>query len=158
MTKDEKEPGENVIPDPLDGHADFTHLRHVYFESDPEFAGRFTVPVLYDKKTKHIVSNESSEILRMLGTQFDALVDEKYRSICVYPEALQAEIEETHSWTYDLINNGVYKSGFATTATAYEKNVTALFEALDRAEKHLSEQKGGPYWFGKDITEVDIRL
>lgn len=69
MTKDEKEPGENVIPDPLPGHENFTHLRQVYFESEPDYEARFTVPVLYDKKTKRIVSNESSEILRMLGTE-----------------------------------------------------------------------------------------
>lgn len=69
VTKDEKEPGENVIPDPIAGHEDFTHLRHVYFESEPEYSGRYTVPVLYDKKTNKIVSNESSEILRMLNTE-----------------------------------------------------------------------------------------
>lgn len=69
MTKDEKEPGENVIPDPIEGHEDFTHLKQVYFESEPEYAARFTVPVLYDKKTKRIVSNESSEILRMLASE-----------------------------------------------------------------------------------------
>lgn len=69
VTKDEKEPGENVIPDPLEGHEDFTHLRQVYFESEADYSGRFTVPVLYDKQTKRIVSNESSEIIRMLGTE-----------------------------------------------------------------------------------------
>jgi putative glutathione S-transferase len=69
VTKDEKEPGENVIPDPIEGHEDFTHLKQVYFESEPEYAARFTVPVLYDKKTKRIVSNESSEILRMLASE-----------------------------------------------------------------------------------------
>jgi putative glutathione S-transferase len=69
VTKDEKEPGENVIPDPIEGHEGFTHLRHVYFESEKDYSGRFTVPVLYDKKTKTIVSNESSEILRMLSTE-----------------------------------------------------------------------------------------
>lgn len=68
VTKGEDVPGENVIPDPSEGHGDFTHLRQVYFESEPEYAARFTVPVLYDKKTKRIVSNESSEILRMIGT------------------------------------------------------------------------------------------
>lgn len=69
MTKDEKEPGENVIPDPIEGHEGFTHLRQVYFESDKDYSGRFTVPVLYDKKTKTIVSNESSEILRMFSAE-----------------------------------------------------------------------------------------
>lgn len=74
VTKDEKEPGENVIPDPLEGHEDFTYLKDVYFESDADFAGRFTVPVLYDKQTKRIVNNESSEILRMLGTEVSDLL------------------------------------------------------------------------------------
>lgn len=69
MTKDEKEPGENVIPDPIEGHEKFTYLKDLYYESEPEYAARFTVPVLYDKKNKRIVSNESSEILRMLGTE-----------------------------------------------------------------------------------------
>ncbi|OAR01696.1 hypothetical protein LLEC1_06684 [Akanthomyces lecanii] len=167
VTKDEKEPGENVIPDPIEGHEAFTHLRQVYFESDKDFSGRFTVPVLYDKKTKQIVNNESSEILRIFGSekekntdakQFDDLLDQEHRGIDIYPEALRNDIEDAHKWQYDLINNGVYKSGFATTAEAYERNVTALFEALDRAEKHLQGQKEGPYYFGKTLTEVDIRL
>ncbi|KAM0263524.1 hypothetical protein ACHAQJ_001143 [Trichoderma viride] len=156
-TKDDKEvPGENVIPDPL--HEGFTHIREVYFESNKEYTGRFTVPVLYDKKMRQIVNNESSEIIRMLGTEFDDLIEEKYRSIVLYPESLKSQIDETNEWTYDLINNGVYKSGFATTSQAYEKAVVALFEALDRAEKHLAAQSGGPFYFGKDITEADIRL
>ncbi len=75
----------------------------------------------------------------------------------MYPEALRAEIDEAGEWTYDTINNGVYKSGFATTQEAYERNVTALFEALDRSESHLASAKG-PYWFGDKITETDIRL
>lgn len=69
VTKEEQEPEKNVIPDPLEGHEKFTHLKDVYFESEPEYSARFTVPVLYDKQTKRIVSNESSEILRMLGTE-----------------------------------------------------------------------------------------
>lgn len=75
VTKDEKEPGENVIPDPIEGHENFARLRDVYYESEPEYSARFTVPLLYDKKTKRIVSNESSEILRMLGTEVSAPED-----------------------------------------------------------------------------------
>ncbi|KAJ3466031.1 hypothetical protein MRS44_006689 [Fusarium solani] len=158
VTKEDGDvPGENVVPDPIEGHEAFTHLKEVYFESEKDYQGRFTVPVLYDKKTKRIVSNESSEILRMFGTEFDDLLDEEHKAIQLYPENLQKQIEETHEWTYDLINNGVYKSGFATTSEAYERNVVALFEALDRAEKHLASQEG-PYYFGANITEADIRL
>ncbi|KAF5657937.1 glutathione S-transferase [Fusarium heterosporum] len=158
VSQDEDIPGDNVIPDPIKGHEGFTHLKDVYFESEKEYDGRYTVPVLFDKKTNRIVSNESSEILRMLGTEFDDLLDEKYKSVQLYPEDLQKEIDEAHEWQYNNINNGVYKSGFATTSEAYERNVVTLFEALDRAEKHLSEQKDGPYWFGNRLTEVDIRL
>ncbi|KAG6221347.1 hypothetical protein E4U26_006067 [Claviceps purpurea] len=158
VTKDENEPGEQVIPDPLDGHEGYTHLKDVYFESEKNYEGRFTVPVLYDKKAKRIVSNESSEILRMLGNEFDHLLNDKQRAIQLYPESLRSQIDEANAWTYDLINNGVYKSGFATTADAYEHNVIALFEALDRAEKHLSAQTDGPYYFGQQLTEIDIRL
>ncbi|KAK5988170.1 Glutathione S-transferase omega-like 2 [Cladobotryum mycophilum] len=158
VTKDEKEPGENVIPDPIEGHESFTHLREVFFESNKDYSGRFTVPVLYDKKTKQIVNNESSEIIRMLGTEFDDLIEEKYRSVSLYPEDLRSQIDEANTWTYDLINNGVYKAGFATTAEAYERNVVALFEALDRTERHFNQQKEGPYYFGNTITEADIRL
>lgn len=86
------------------------------------------------------------------------MIEEKYRKVQLYPEPLRDAIEETHKWTYDLINNGVYKSGFATTSEAYERNVLALFDALDRAEKHLAEQKDGPYYFGANITEADVRL
>ncbi|GJC96970.1 ubiquitin-activating enzyme e1 1 [Colletotrichum higginsianum] len=157
--KDKDIPGDNVIPDPVPGHEDFRHLRDLYFESEPEYNGRFTVPVLYDTKGKTIVSNESSEIIRMLYTEFDDLVDKKYQQVDLYPEALRVQIDETNEWTYDKINNGVYKSGFATTQEAYERNVVALFEALDKAEAQLkSVHEKGPYYFGKDITEADIRL
>ncbi|KAF9870086.1 cell wall biogenesis protein glutathione transferase [Colletotrichum karsti] len=161
VTKDEQGsvPGDHVVPDPVPGHENFTHLRDIYFESAPGYEGRFTVPVLYDTKLKTIVSNESSEIIRMLYTEFDDLVDEKYRQVKLYPEVLRTQIDEANEWTYDKINNGVYKSGFATTQDAYERNVVALFEALDKAEAHLaSTHKEGPYYFGQEITEADIRL
>lgn len=86
------------------------------------------------------------------------MIDERHRSVDLYPADLRREIDETNGWTYDLINNGVYKSGFATTAEAYERNVKALFGALDRAEKHLAGQTAGPYYYGERITEADIRL
>ncbi|KAK0666092.1 putative glutathione transferase omega [Cercophora samala] len=147
--------GEGVVPHEEEG---YTHLRELYFSVNPEYEGRFTVPVLWDKKTKQIVNNESSEILRMLNTEFNDLIDEPFKSVDLYPEDLRREIDETHEWQYDLINNGVYKAGFATTQEAYERNVRALFEALDRAEKHLADGTPGPYWFGERLTEVDIRL
>lgn len=100
---------------PAPGHEDFKHLREVYFSVNPEYTGRFTVPVLWDKVSKRIVSNESSEIVRMFNSAFDGLVAEEYRAVDLYPQGLRGEVEEANAWQYDLINNGVYKSGFATT-------------------------------------------
>jgi len=154
-TSSDNEPGENVTADPL--HPDFTHLRDVYFSVEPEYSGRFTVPTLYDKKQKKIVSNESSEIIRMFYTAFDHLLPEQYKKVDLLPENLKQQIDETNEWTYNEINNGVYKSGFATTQEAYEKNVTTLFKSLDRAEEHLAKN-ANPFYFGDKITEIDVRL
>ncbi|CZT00024.1 related to ECM4 protein (involved in cell wall biogenesis and architecture) [Rhynchosporium graminicola] len=151
-------PGENVRPDPVPGHENYTHIRDVYFQVDPEYKGRFTVPTLYDVKQGKIVSNESSEIIRMFYTEFDDLLAPEYKNVSLFPSALQSQIEATNEWTYNDINNGVYKSGFATTQEAYEKAVTTLFSSLDKVEKHLSEVKDGPFYYGKDVTEADIRL
>lgn len=95
-------------------HPGFTHLRDIYFNQNPNYEGRFTVPTLYDKKAKKIVSNESSEIIRMLYYEFDDQLPEEYKKLDLFPEALRNKIEETNGWTYNDINNGVYKSGFAT--------------------------------------------
>ncbi|RDW78649.1 glutathione S-transferase family protein [Aspergillus mulundensis] len=154
-TPDEDIPGASTIPDPI--HSEYTHLRDIYFANEPDYTGRFTVPVLYDKKTKRIVSNESSEIIRMFYYEFDDLLPAQYQKVDLFPPPLREQIDATNAWVYDDVNNGVYKSGFATTQEAYEKNVTTLFSSLDRIEKHLAESKS-PYFFGDDITEADIRL
>ncbi|PMD62999.1 putative glutathione S-transferase omega-like 2 [Hyaloscypha bicolor E] len=157
--KEEDVKAEGVTKDPVKGHEGYQHLREIYFQVDPEYEGRFTVPTLYDVKQGKIVSNESSEIIRMFYSEFDDLLPEKYKNVKLFPEALQTQIEETNDWTYNDINNGVYKSGFATTQEAYEKAVITLFKSLDRVEKHLKEtEKEGPYYFGKEITEADVRL
>lgn len=111
-TPDENLPGENVTPDPL--HENYTHLRDIYFENNPDYEGRFTVPTLYDKKQRRIVSNESSEIIRMFYYAFDGLLEGKYKELDLMPQEYKKQIEETNEWTYHDINNGVYKSGFAT--------------------------------------------
>jgi glutathionyl-hydroquinone reductase len=89
--------------------------------------------------------------------KFNNLLDEKHAKIDLYPEALRKEIDSVEEWHYNDINNGVYKSGFATTQSAYEKAVTALFTALDKSEAHFASHEG-PYWFGSQLTELDIRL
>ncbi|KAF2268807.1 glutathione S-transferase Gst3 [Lojkania enalia] len=153
---DEKLPGENVTPDPL--HPDFTHLRHIYFEQNPNYKGRFTVPTLYDKKTNRIVSNESSEIIRMFYYTFDDLVEDKYKTIDLFPENLRKDIDELNEWVYNDVNNGVYKSGFATTQDAYTKAVYQLFTSLDRLESHLSTSSSPYLLSAPHITEADVRL
>lgn len=107
-------PEENIPhagPDPL-YNSEF--LRDLYFRAEPNYDGRFTVPTLWDKKNETIVNNESSEIIRMLYTEFDDLIAEDKKGLTFYPEDLRKEIDEINEWVYDTINNGVYKSGFAT--------------------------------------------
>lgn len=124
---------------------------------DSNYSGRFTVPTLYDKKQNKIVNNESSDIIRMLYTEFDDVLPEKFRKVDLLPDNLKEDIEAANDWTYNDINNGVYKSGFASTQEAYEKAVTTLFKSLDRAEEHLANSPG-PYYHGDRITEADVRL
>ena len=146
--------------DPLYG---FTALSQLYHKADPNYSGRFTVPTLWDKKKETIVNNESSEIIRMFFTEFDHLLPESNRESAhplggFYPEQLRNQIDEMNEWVYDTVNNGVYKTGFATTQEAYDANVFPLFASLDKLEKHLGEPGHSPYLFGKAITEADIRL
>ncbi|RKP27515.1 glutathione transferase [Syncephalis pseudoplumigaleata] len=130
------------------------YLRELYFKANPEYNGRFTVPVLWDKKTQTIVNNESSEIIRMLNTEFNEFAAEKC-DIDLYPQALRAQIDEINTWIYDTVNNGVYKSGFATTQQAYENHCGPLFESLDRIETILAKNE---FLLGSQLTEADIRL
>lgn len=127
-------------------------LHEVYTAAKPDYTGRVTVPVLWDKKTNTIVSNESAEIIRMFNTAFNDLTGntEDY-----YPEALREKIDQINSRVYDDINNGVYKAGFATTQAAYEEAANSLFDALDWVEGILGET---PYLTGENITEADWRL
>lgn len=143
------EPGDGVVPDPVNG---VRYLHEVYTKADPGYSGRVTVPVLWDKKTGTVVNNESSEIIRMFNSAFDSVgaAEPDY-----YPEPLRGEIDRINALVYDNINNGVYKSGFATTQEAYEDAVSRLFDTLDGIEQTLSRQR---YLAGDRITEADWRL
>ncbi|KAE9378947.1 hypothetical protein N431DRAFT_396850 [Stipitochalara longipes BDJ] len=154
VTPDENLPGDNVVPDPING---VQNIRELYLLADPNYTGRFSVPVLWDKKLKTIVSNESSEIIRMLNTEFDGLGGEKFRDVTLVPEELSEKIDEMNAWIYDDLNNGVYKSGIAKTQEAYEKAVTAVFNSLERIENIL-QSSSGQYLLGSQLTEVDVRL
>lgn len=120
--------------------------------------------MLWDKKADTIVNNESSEIIRMFYSEFDDLLPEHLREITkeksgggLLPESLRQDIDEMNDWVYDTVNNGVYKTGFATIQEAYDVNLDALFASLDRLEGILA-QDGRPYLLGDHITEADIRL
>jgi len=151
---DEKISGENVTPDPVNG---VETIRDLYLLANPNYTGRFSVPVLWDKKTNSIVNNESSEIIRMFATEFDKSIDEEHRNINLVPTKLLGSIDEMNQWIYDDINNGVYKCGIAKKQDAYQKNVIQLFKSLDRVEI-LLRSSVGPYILGPELTEVDIRL
>ena len=140
---------EGATGDPVNGAS---LLREIYVKSDPLYSGRVTVPVLWDKNTGVIVSNESSEIIRMFNSAFDAWGDE---TLDFHPESLHEEIDAINAPIYDNINNGVYRCGFATTQEAYEEAFDALFATLDEIEDRLSRQR---YLAGDRLTEADLRL
>lgn len=127
-------------------------LHQIYTRADPTYSGRVTVPVLWDKKEQTIVSNESSEIIRMLNSAFDAWGD---ASVDLSPAHLRREIDAVNDRVYPAINNGVYRAGFATTQGAYEEAFDELFDALDDMEQRLARSR---YLVGDKTTEADWRL
>ena len=127
-------------------------LSEIYLLADPKYTGRVTVPVLWDKQKKTIVNNESSEIIRMLNSAFDAFTNE---SADYYPASLRSEIEAVNDVVYPNVNNGVYRSGFATTQAAYEEAFRNVFGALDDMERRLARRR---YVAGARLTEADWRL
>ena len=131
---------------------DHQFLHQIYTKADPSTSGRVTVPVLWDRREETIVSNESSEIIRMLNSAFDEWGD---AALDFYPEALRAQIDEVNALVYPAINNGVYRAGFATEQGAYEEAFGALFAALDELEIRLSKQR---FLVGDRVTEADWRL
>ncbi|MBM4255016.1 MAG: glutathione S-transferase family protein [Deltaproteobacteria bacterium] len=136
------------IPDPL---FNITYVHELYTRADPHYTGRATVPVLWDKQHATIVNNESSEIIRMFNSAFDAFGD---ASVDFYPIELRSQIEILNAQIYDNLNNGVYRAGFATTQEAYEEAVTNVFACLNDLEARLA---GQPYLLGERITETDWR-
>jgi putative glutathione S-transferase len=129
-----------------------SYLYEIYREAKPDYTGRVSVPTLWDKRQATIVSNESSEIIRMLNSAFDEV---GASGPDYYPAALRDEIDAINGRVYDNVNNGVYKAGFATRQSAYERAFTALFETLDWLEDCLARQR---YLAGDRLTEADLRL
>ncbi|MGE0486573.1 MAG: glutathione S-transferase family protein [Gammaproteobacteria bacterium] len=143
------EAGDGVIADAV---LDAQYLHQVYTAADPTYSGRVTVPVLWDRERATIVSNESSEIIRMFNSAFDSVgaTPGDY-----YPHELRAEIDVVNARVYETVNNGVYRAGFATTQAAYDEAVVALFDTLDWLEQRL---KGQDFLCGNRLTEADWRL
>jgi putative glutathione S-transferase len=130
----------------------FGFLREAYLRTQPDYSGRVTVPVLWDKQTRRIVNNESAEIIRMLNSEFNAFTPVKTD---FYPAALRQEIDDINAFVYERINNGVYKAGFAGSQRVYESAVTRLFAAIDEIEIRLGQSR---YLVGDALTEADWRL
>src|SRR5882672_4386748 len=138
-----------TIPDGVNGAGE---LAEIYLRADPKYTGRVSVPVLWDKDRRTIVNNESAEIIRMLNGAFGRFTNVRTD---YYPPALRDEIDRVNTLVYDNVNNGVYRTGFATTQEAYEEAFRAVFAALDEIESRLSRRR---YLAGGEITEADWRL
>jgi glutathionyl-hydroquinone reductase len=136
-------------PDHLHGAR---YLHEIYTRADPRYSGIVTVPVLWDRQRDTIVNNESAEIIRMFNSAFDAFTD---RHEDYYPEALRPEIDDVNARIYETLNNGVYRAGFATSQSAYDRAFDALFDTLDWLEERLGSRR---YLAGDRLTEADWRL
>jgi putative glutathione S-transferase len=141
--------GPETIADDVNGAQ---RVYELYVLADANYSGRATVPILWDKRERTIVSNESAEIVRMLNTAFDGV---GANGNDYYPAELRAEIDELNAFIYPNVNNGVYRAGFATTQEAYDEAVTAVFAALDTLEERLATRR---YLTGPRLTEADVRL
>lgn len=141
--------GPGCVADNINGAR---RLSEIYVAAKPDYTGRVTVPILWDKHAKTIVNNESSEIIRMFNAEFEELTSDRTD---YYPPALRPEIDSVNEMVYASINNGVYRCGFATTQEAYHEAYDALFDALDQVEERLGRQR---YLVGSQITEADWRL
>lgn len=141
--------GDGVVPDTVNN---VDYMYQIYTAAMPDYSGRVTVPVLWDKQQNTIVSNESPEIIRMFNSAFD---DIGAKPGDFYPADLQSEIDDLNERIYESVNNGVYKCGFATTQEAYEEAITPLFNTLDWLDERLSSRR---YLTGNTITEADWRL
>jgi glutathionyl-hydroquinone reductase len=139
----------DCTPDTVNG---FHYLHEAYTASEPHYTGKVTVPTLWDRKTQRVLNNESSEIIRMLNSEFKGVAGDDFD---FYPPALRKEIDRINDLVYSSINNGVYRCGFARTQEAYEAAYDALFAALDELEARLGRQR---YLVGQQITEADWRL
>jgi len=139
----------DCTPDTVNG---FHHLHEAYTATDKNYTGKVTVPALWDKKTNRIVNNESSEIIRMLNSEFNAVTGE---GTDYYPPALRSEINAINERVYQTVNNGVYRCGFAKSQAAYDEAYDGLFATLDETEERLSRQR---YLLGNQLTEADWRL
>ncbi len=128
------------------------HVHQVYSAARPDYTGRATVPVLWDRKSRTIVNNESSEIVRMLNSAFDEFADPSFD---LYPEALRREIDEVNAFVYDAINNGVYRAGLAKSQEAYDAAFGKLFAGFDQLEDRLGRTR---WLVGDHFTEADLRL
>jgi putative glutathione S-transferase len=135
-----------------DDEEDISFLHQLYTRADPHYTGKVSVPVLWDRKTRTIVNNESADIIRMLNSAFDGLTGNR---LDLYPERLRASIDGWNARIYETVNNGVYRTGFAGTQAAYEEAFDRLFAMLDTLDAHLGTQR---YVCGDTLTEADWRL